>query len=108
MFYISKGTEHSFRLDDEPVLVMTFQPGLENYFVERGITVSEYELPPECPTEEKVAKSRLVSERYGMEITGPPAGMNSFQPPRGGSTRTRLLEKTAAFSRLCDDLPECC
>jgi quercetin dioxygenase-like cupin family protein len=72
--YLPKGTEHSFRLDEESeVLVTTFQPGSENYFVELETPVSDYELPPESgPTREKMADVAAVSERYGMEITGPP------------------------------------
>lgn len=48
MFYIPKGTEHAFVLDEESkLLTMNFQPGFENYFVELGTPVSEYGLPSE-------------------------------------------------------------
>lgn len=74
MFYIPKGTEHTFVLDEESkLLTMDFQPGFESYFVELGTPTTEYELPPESgPTEDKLAEIAAAAERYGMEITGPP------------------------------------
>lgn len=76
MFYIRKGTEHTFILDEESkLLTMDFQPGSRttSWNWELGTSHPDYQLPPESgPTEDKLADIAAAAERYGVEITGPP------------------------------------
>lgn len=76
MVYLPHGVPHSYRIEGEQparLIVMTFKPGFEQYFIEGGEPAKELTLPPsEPPSEEKIEQLSELAPQYGYEILGPP------------------------------------
>lgn len=73
--YLPHGQPHAFKVasDEAKFLVLTFEPGFEQWFHALGDEVSTNALhPATMPSEEKLAAMQDLAPTYGVELLGPP------------------------------------
>lgn len=71
--YAPHGIPHSYLIEEEArCLVLTFEPGFEQFFAEAGRPAESWTIPTGEPTEEEIQKVRAIAGQFGFEIVGPP------------------------------------